>query len=109
MLTTRTRAAALTAFALALVLSAAGASAGEKGELDRGLIEELQKSFDANGKDRAIMNAVSNNDLNDLALDREIINRHNDIYTFKVDTKGITNQESTGRCSPGWLSPSCPP
>jgi len=100
MLTTRTRAAALTAFALALVLSAAGASAGGKGELDRGLIEELQKSFDANGKDRAIMNAVSNNDLNDLALDREIINRHDDIYTFKVDTKGITNQESTGRC---WL------
>jgi bleomycin hydrolase len=100
MLTTRTRAAALIIFVMALSIFVTGAIAGEKGELDKGLIEQLQKSFDPNGRDRAMINAVSNNDLNDLSLDREIINEHDNIYTFKVDAKGITNQESTGRC---WL------
>ena len=100
MLTTRTRIAALLVLVMALSFFASGASAGKKGELDNGLIAELQKSFDSDGKDRAMMNAISNNDVKDLALDREMINKHDDIYTFKVDAKGITNQKSTGRC---WL------
>jgi bleomycin hydrolase len=100
MLTTRTRVAAMLVLFLALSIFASGARAGKKGELDRGLIEELQSSFDTGGKTRAIMNAVSNNDLKDLTLDREMINAHDDIYSFKVDAKGITNQKSTGRC---WL------
>ena len=100
MLTTRTRTAALLVLVMVLSIFASGASAGKKGELDSGLIKELQKSFDADGKDRALVNAVANNDLNDLTLDRKIINSHNNIYSFKVDAKGITNQKSTGRC---WL------
>jgi bleomycin hydrolase len=100
MLTTRTRIAALLVLVMALSFFASGASAGKKGELGNGLIAELQKSFDSDGKDRAMMNAISNNDVKDLALDREMINKHDDIYTFKVDAKGITNQKSTGRC---WL------
>ena len=100
MLTTRTRAAAFIVLVMALSIFATGVVAGKKGELDKGLIEQLQKSFDPDGKDRAIVNAVSNNDLNDLTLDREIINNHDNIYSFKVDAKGITNQKSTGRC---WL------
>lgn len=100
MLTNRTRIAALLVLVIALPLFASGASAGKNGELDRGLIAELQKSFDSDGSERALMNAIANNDLKDLALNREIINRHDDIYTFKVDANGITNQKSTGRC---WL------
>ncbi len=100
MLTTRNRAAALIVFVMALSIFASGAIAGKKGELDKGLIEQLQKSFDPDGRDRAMINAVSNNDLKDLSLDRESINSHDNIYTFKVDAKGITNQKSTGRC---WL------
>ena len=98
MLTTRTRAAALIVLVIALSIFASGAIAGKKGELDKGLITELQRLFDPDGKDRAMINAVSNNDLKALALDRELINGHDDIYTFKVDAKGITSQKSTGRC-----------
>ncbi len=100
MLTTRTRAAALLVLVMVLSIFASGAIAGKNGELDKGLIEDLQKSFDPDGSERALMNAVANNDLKDLSLDREIINSHDNIYTFKVDAKGITNQKSTGRC---WL------
>ena len=101
MLTTRIRAAAAMTILLAVVfVLAPGACAGENGSLDKGLIEELQKSFEPDGKDRAMINAVSNNDLNDLALDREMINGHDDVYTFRIKTRGITNQKSSGRC---WL------
>ncbi len=100
MLTNRTRIATLLVLVIALPLFVSAAIAGNNGELNRGLIAELQKSFDSDGSERALMNAIANNDLKDLALNREIINRHDDIYTFKVDAKGITNQKSTGRC---WL------
>ena len=67
MLTTRTRVVALLVFVTVLSIFASGAIAGKKGELDKGLIEELQKSFDPDDKDRAMINAVSNNDLKDLS------------------------------------------
>ena len=92
MLTTRTRAAALLVLVMALSIFATGASAGKKGELDSGLIKELQKSFDADGKDRAMINAVSNNDLNALSLDREIINSHDNIYTCLLYTSDAADE-----------------
>ena len=100
MLTRRTRIAALLVLVTVFSTFAFGVNAAKKGELDRGLIEELKRSFNPDGKDRAMMNAISNNDLKALALDRELINGHDDIYTFKVDAEGITSQKSTGRC---WL------
>jgi len=50
--------------------------------------------------DTAIMNAVSNNQISNLVLNREFLNKHNDYFSNKIETKGITDQKSSGRC---WL------
>jgi len=77
----------------------AGVRAEEPG-LPRGVIERLQSSFVMDGHTRAMYNALTNTDVGTLALNREVIRNHNELYTHKVDTKGITNQRSSGRC---WL------
>ena len=74
--------------------------AEDMGDLTLSKIKEIQESFELNAANRAIMNAVTNNDLKKLTLNREIYNSHNDIFNFKIETEGITNQKSTGRC---WL------
>lgn len=74
------------------------------GEFDGGLapdqISRLMKSVRLDPRTRTAINAVSNNDIRDLALNREIVSIKDDIFSFKMPTKGITDQEKTGRC---WL------
>jgi bleomycin hydrolase len=49
---------------------------------------------------RAMYNSITNNDISSLALNREVLRRHNEIFSHKIETKGITNQKKSGRC---WL------
>ncbi len=46
----------------------------------------------------AITNALSNNDIKKLALNRNTIGKIDHNFKYKVDVKGITNQKSSGRC-----------
>lgn len=41
-----------------------------------------------------------NNDINDLVLDHESVRTHEDLFNVTIDSRGITNQKSSGRC---WL------
>ncbi|MBN2183990.1 MAG: C1 family peptidase [Candidatus Krumholzibacteriota bacterium] len=82
--------------ATALLLSPV--SAGEGKGLGKDDIKELRSSFTIDPQSRAWMNAVSNNDLKSLALNREMYNSQDEIFSDKVDAKGITNQKSSGRC-----------
>ena len=84
----------------ALLAPFAAARAEAPRALDAELIGKLQGSFVIDAQARALMNAIANNDLKDLALSREILHEHDDVYTHKVDAKGITDQKSSGRC---WL------
>ncbi len=86
--------------AVLVVLGAAGASAGGDTGLTHETIEKLKESFELDPATRSIMNAVTNNDVSKLTLNRELLARHNDVFNVKVDTKGVTDQESSGRC---WL------
>jgi bleomycin hydrolase len=74
--------------------------AADQNYLDQGTIEQLQASFQLNPANRALMNAISNNDINQLALNRELINANDDVFNISLNVEGITNQESSGRC---WL------
>jgi len=60
--------------------------------------QEILKSMIVDAPTRAAINAVSNNDIRGLALNRDILSRTDDVFSFKLPTKGITNQESSGRC-----------
>lgn len=68
--------------------------------LDAATLEQLKKSFPSTAAQRAAMNALTANDLHKLVLNREMVNRHNEVFNVKTEVKGITDQKSTGRC---WL------
>lgn len=74
--------------------------AAENKQLDKNTIEKLQASFEMDNATRALMNAVTNNDVDNLVLNRAIVNSNNDVFNLNVAVEGITNQKSTGRC---WL------
>ncbi len=64
------------------------------------LIEQVRTSFDMDMHTRAMYNAITNNDIRDLALNRDILHDHNDVFSHKIKARGITDQKSSGRC---WL------
>lgn len=67
-------------------------------DLDQAAVKELKSSLKLDAQTRALMNAVTNNDIKSLALNREILNNHNTVFNLKIDVEGITDQESSGRC-----------
>jgi bleomycin hydrolase len=91
--------AAAAAFLLVSMLAFGGAYA-QKAALTDDVLKQLQGSFKMDAQTRALMNAVTNNELRELALNRELLNEYSDIFNYKIDVKGITNQKSSGRC---WL------
>ena len=68
------------------------------GGLSDDLIARLRESMVMDAHMRAMINAVSSNDINELAISRSIINSKEDLFSHKIKTKGITDQKSSGRC-----------
>ncbi|MDR3287475.1 MAG: C1 family peptidase [Prevotellaceae bacterium] len=61
---------------------------------------QIKKSYANTATDKAIHNAIANNDINKLAVNAENQTKLNGDFSDKVTTKGITDQKSSGRC---WL------
>ena len=83
--------------ALALVSVSAFA---QKGGLDAGTLSEIRKGYEGTASDKAIRNALNNAPLATLAKNAErsvMIDTH---FSDIIETKGRTNQKSSGRC---WL------
>ncbi len=71
---------------------------GQKGIGKREFVQ-IKNSFDNNDSQlRAVINAVSNNNIKNLALNRNNIGKYDHEFKYKVSVKGITNQKSSGRC-----------
>jgi len=72
----------------------------QSGEIDNEALIKIKQSVWDTPDDRAIMNAITNNDINNLAQSRAVEGKLNGLFSNKVKTSGITDQKSTGRC---WL------
>ncbi len=70
------------------------------GALTPDMIDRIKGSFKTDPQSEAIYNAITNNDINDLALNRDLLRQNNELFSHKIKTRGITNQKSSGRC---WL------
>jgi bleomycin hydrolase len=89
------------AFGVTVALMAmTGWSFAADGGLDMATIDKIQSEFQMDSFTRAMYNAVSNNDIVNLAINRDLVRENNNLYNHKIKTKGITNQQSSGRC---WL------
>ena len=86
------------AVAALILLGGLSRLAADDGALDPEFTKSLRDSVKMDGAMRALQNAVTGNDAKKLAVNRDILWEHNDIFNHKVKTKGITDQEISGRC-----------
>src|SRR5260370_11585354 len=73
---------------------------GMSGALSAGDLELLRKDFSANPAYRLAQNAVTPVAVDDVAINREIINTTDHFLSTLLDDWKVTNQERSGRC---WL------
>lgn len=64
------------------------------------MLSQIQQSYQGTASDKALRNAIGNNDIRKLALNQENMQGMDTHFSIKVDSKGITDQKSSGRC---WL------
>ncbi|NDV81210.1 C1 family peptidase [Bacteroides sp. 51] len=64
------------------------------------MLQQIKQSYKGTTADKAIQNAITNTNINQLAINTESKNNFDTYFSHKVNSKGITNQKSSGRC---WL------
>ncbi len=72
----------------------------QDGSLSEKELRSIRASFTPGNETLALMNAISNNNIKDLALSRKNRGKVNEYFSDRIDIKGITDQKSSGRC---WL------
>jgi bleomycin hydrolase len=69
------------------------------GSISSDMLQQMRQELQS-GDLRARINALSNNDINELVLSRQHLGKIDPHFAVRLDVRGITDQESTGRC---WL------
>ena len=72
----------------------------EMKSLDKAAISVYSKIFNADKSNVARQNALANNSIKSLSVDKATRTRQQHLFSDKIDVKGISNQKSSGRC---WL------
>ncbi len=70
------------------------------GALSENELKEIRQSLKKDASVQAVLHAVQNNNIKKLAFNRSAIKDLDFYFAHKIETKGITNQKSSGRC---WL------
>lgn len=84
---------------LASLLAIATMASAQKGGISIDQLETIKKSYDKDdAATKALTNALSNNDVKNIALSRNNLSGIDHNFTYKVNVKGISNQKSSGRC-----------
>lgn len=86
--------------ALALSMSLGVSAQSNQGGISSEMLQQIKQSYKGTATDKAIRNAISNNDIRKLAVNGENQGAIDTYFSNKVNSKGITNQKSSGRC---WL------
>ena len=83
-----------------VVVSAQEPAASRDGGISPEMLEQISATYEDNGYDKAISNALAGTSISVLAVNADnaaMIDTH---FSDRVKTKGITDQKSSGRC---WL------
>ena len=83
---------------LALIVFFAGSISAENGAIDENLLKSFKSKTDKEPNKELIINAVTNNKINDISLNREKVVNHSKLFSHKLKSSGITDQASSGRC-----------
>jgi len=71
----------------------------QENTISKEALQKIRQSYDKNDPaTKALTNALSNNDITKIALDRENLSTVDHNFKYKVKVSGISNQKSSGRC-----------
>lgn len=82
------------------LISALPMTATDNGGISTDMLSRLQNGFDRSASTRALRNAISGSDIDKLAVNPESKNGFDTYFSDRVKSKGITDQQRSGRC---WL------
>ena len=85
---------------IALGLMFLGTSVIAQENISTELLKTMQDNYAAKASNKALENAVSSNSIKSLSINRSNLGTVDTYYSNRVKTKGITNQQKSGRC---WL------
>lgn len=85
---------------LACVAAFALTVQAQQGSISNEMLKQIQSSYQNTPADKAIRNAIGGTDIRKLSLNQENQQELNTDFSIKVESKGITDQQSSGRC---WL------
>lgn len=86
---------ALTAF---LALGMAATAQNQNGGITPEMMGQIRSSYSGQGADKALRNAMVNNNIAKLALNHENANAFDTHFSNRVMSKAVTDQKSSGRC-----------
>ena len=72
----------------------------DKGGISSEMLNQIKQSYQGTSADKALRNAIGSNDIRKVALNQDNMTGLDTYFSIKVDSKGITDQKSSGRC---WL------
>lgn len=84
----------------ACCFAAIPATAADNGGISPSMLSRLKEGFDRSASTRAIRNAISGSDIDKLAVNPDAKNGFDTHFSHRVKSKGITDQQRSGRC---WL------
>ncbi|MCK4999957.1 MAG: hypothetical protein KAS23_10485 [Anaerohalosphaera sp.] len=70
----------------------------KKGALTPKMIEKVQADFKMDAHARAMQNAVTATSIKSIAKNRDVLVDHVHQFSHRINTKGISNQQKSGRC-----------
>ena len=89
----------LSVFALTAAFFSAQAQ-DNKGGISPDMLGQIRQTYQGTASDKALRNAIGNNSIRNLALNQENMQDIDTHFSVRVNSKGITDQQSSGRC---WL------
>lgn len=89
----------LSVFALTAALFSAQAQ-DNMGGISPDMLGQIRQTYQGTASDKALRNAIGNNSIRSLALNQENMQDMDTHFSVRVNSKGITDQQSSGRC---WL------
>ena len=72
----------------------------QEGGISPDMLGKIRQSYQGTSADKALRNAIGNNDIRRLAFNQENKTGVDTHFSIRVSSKGITDQQSSGRC---WL------
>lgn len=68
------------------------------GGLDEQALAQLREAFEADPRNRLMLNAVTQTNVEDVALNRAVVTSTDHTFSHHLDDWEVTNQKSSGRC-----------